>query len=139
MSTYRLRNLFSPRSVALVGASPRQGSVGHPRPMRRRRAGVPAIAIYAAVGDHFEVLGLTLRRRIRIGLVESVGHADAFDRLLLDAVDRLRRLDAGGFKDGRRDIDDVVELVADAAGIIDVAGPRDREALPGAAVCPCFR
>ena len=28
MSTYRLRNLFSPRSVALVGASPRQRSVG---------------------------------------------------------------------------------------------------------------
>jgi acetyltransferase len=28
MSTYRLTNLLSPRSVALVGASPRQGSVG---------------------------------------------------------------------------------------------------------------
>jgi acetyltransferase len=28
MSTYRLKNLLSPRSVALVGASPRQGSVG---------------------------------------------------------------------------------------------------------------
>ena len=28
MSTYRLKNLFAPRSVALVGASPRQGSVG---------------------------------------------------------------------------------------------------------------
>src|SRR5712672_2747257 len=28
MSTYRLSNLFSPRSVALVGASPRQRSVG---------------------------------------------------------------------------------------------------------------
>jgi acetyltransferase len=28
MSTYRLNNLLSPRSVALVGASPRQGSVG---------------------------------------------------------------------------------------------------------------
>src|SRR5262245_51309806 len=28
MSIYRLRNLLSPRSVALVGASPRQGSVG---------------------------------------------------------------------------------------------------------------
>jgi acetyltransferase len=27
MSTYRLQNLLSPRSVALVGASPRQGSV----------------------------------------------------------------------------------------------------------------
>ncbi|MFT4120400.1 GNAT family N-acetyltransferase [Bradyrhizobium sp.] len=28
MSTYRLKNLLSPQSVALVGASPRQGSVG---------------------------------------------------------------------------------------------------------------
>src|SRR3954452_19688576 len=28
MSTYHLENLLSPRSVALVGASPRQGSVG---------------------------------------------------------------------------------------------------------------
>jgi len=29
MSTYRLKNLLAPRSLALVGASPRQGSVGH--------------------------------------------------------------------------------------------------------------
>ena len=28
MSTYRLKNLLAPRSLALVGASPRQGSVG---------------------------------------------------------------------------------------------------------------
>jgi acetyltransferase len=28
MSTYRLKNLLSPHSVALVGASPRNGSVG---------------------------------------------------------------------------------------------------------------
>src|ERR1700722_3293705 len=28
MSTYRLKNLLSPRSVALVGGSPRRGSVG---------------------------------------------------------------------------------------------------------------
>src|SRR4029079_6287937 len=28
MSTYRLKNLLAPRSVALVGASSRQGSVG---------------------------------------------------------------------------------------------------------------
>src|SRR3954451_19461862 len=28
MSTYRLKNLFAPRSVALVGASPREGSLG---------------------------------------------------------------------------------------------------------------
>lgn len=29
MSTYRLSSLLAPRSIALVGASPRQGSVGH--------------------------------------------------------------------------------------------------------------
>jgi acetyltransferase len=29
MSTYRLSNLLAPRSVALIGASPRPGSVGH--------------------------------------------------------------------------------------------------------------
>ena len=29
MSTYRLDQLFSPRSVAVVGASPRIGSTGH--------------------------------------------------------------------------------------------------------------
>ena len=28
MSTYRLKNLLSPHSVALIGASPRHGSVG---------------------------------------------------------------------------------------------------------------
>ena len=28
MSTYRLKNLLLPRSVALIGASPRQASVG---------------------------------------------------------------------------------------------------------------
>ena len=101
--------------------------------MWRRRIGVPAVIVDAAVGDHFEVLGLALRWRVRIGLVEGVGHADAFDRLLLDAIDRLRRLDTGGFEDRRHDIDDVVKLVAHAARIVDVTGPRDRHALSCAA------
>ena len=91
--------------------------------MRRCRVGVPAVAIDAAVGDHFEVLRLALRRRVRAGLVEGVGHAYAFDRLLLDAIDKLRRLDTGGFEDGRHDVDDVVELVAQAAGVLDVVRP----------------
>ena len=43
------------------------------------------------------------------------------------------RLDAGGFEDRRHDVDDVVELGADAADVLDVAGPRDGHALPGAA------
>ena len=38
-----------------------------------------------------------------------------------------------GFKDGGHDVDDVVELRADAADILDVAGPRDGHALTGTA------
>jgi acetyltransferase len=41
MSTYRLRNLLLPRSVALVGASPRQGSVGRAILGNIRKANFP--------------------------------------------------------------------------------------------------
>ena len=37
--------------------------------------------------------------------------------------------DAGRFEDGRDDVDDVVELAADAAHVIDVAGPGHGHAL----------
>ncbi len=53
--------------------------------------------------------------------------------LLLDAVDRIGRRDAGRFEDGRDDVDDVMELAADAARVIDVAGPGHGHALGGAA------
>ena len=39
MSTYRLENLFAPRSVALVGASPRERSVGRMILRNLREAG----------------------------------------------------------------------------------------------------
>ena len=41
MSTYRLDHLFAPRSVALVGASPRQGSLGNAMLRNLRDAGFP--------------------------------------------------------------------------------------------------
>ncbi|PSC04571.1 GNAT family N-acetyltransferase [Alsobacter soli] len=41
MSTYRLENLFAPRSVALVGASPREGSLGRAVLKNLRDAGFP--------------------------------------------------------------------------------------------------
>jgi len=63
------------------------------------------------------------RGRVRVGLVEGVDHADAFDRLLLDAVDHLGGLDSGGFENRRRDIDDMVELVANAADVLDAGRP----------------
>ena len=37
--------------------------------------------------------------------------------------------DAGRFEDGRHDVDDVVELPADAAHVLDVAGPGHGHAL----------
>ena len=73
------------------------------------------------------------RRRVRVLRVEGVHHADAFDRLLRDAVDHVRRLDAGRLQDRRHDVDHVVELVADAALVLDHLRPRDRHALPHAA------
>ncbi|WP_283806393.1 hypothetical protein [Bradyrhizobium murdochi] len=43
MSTYRLKSLLAPRSVALIGANPRQGSVGRTilNNMARGRAADP--------------------------------------------------------------------------------------------------
>ena len=41
--------------------------------------------------------------------------------------------DAADFEDGRHDVNDVMELVADAAEVLDVAGPGDAHALPRAA------
>jgi acetyltransferase len=41
MSTYRLDKLFAPRSVALVGASPREGSLGRTVLRNLREAGFP--------------------------------------------------------------------------------------------------
>ena len=68
-----------------------------------------------------------------LALVEGVSHAHAFDRLLRDAIDHLRCQDARRFEDGRHDVDHMVELRADAADVVDVAGPGDGHALPGAA------
>src|SRR6185436_14910931 len=96
------------------------------------RAGVPAVVIDAAVADHLEVLGPAGRRRVGIRLVEGVGHAHAFDRLLLDAIDQLGRPEARRLEDRGHDVDEVVELVANAALVLDAGRPRDRQALPRA-------
>ena len=50
-----------------------------------------------------------------------------------DPVHLQRSVDACGFEDGGNDVDDVVELVADAAGILDAVRPRNCDALARAA------
>ena len=76
-----------------------------------------------AVTEHLEILGVALRRSVRIRAIEGVSHAHAFDWFLGDAVHGGRRLDAGGFENCRHDVYNVVELPTNAAQILDVARP----------------
>src|SRR5436309_10379840 len=89
--------------------------------------------IDSTVTEHFEILRVAFRPSLRIRRVERIGHAHAFDRFLLDPVDFVRCLDAGGFKDRWHDVDHVMELGANTTRVLDVTGPRDAHALPGAA------
>src|ERR1039458_5770653 len=105
-------------------ASEREGWKGIQ--LRCNRAGIvgnPTLGLNPAVADHLEILRIVLRRCIGVCLVERVRHAHAFYRLLLDAVDLFRCLDAGGFEDGRNNVDNMVELRADATDVLDVTGP----------------
>ena len=89
----------------------------------------PAILVDRVVAHHLEVLDGVVRRRIGVLLVEGIGEAGAFDRCLLDAIHLFRRLDLRGVEDGRHDVDHMGELIADAAHVRDVPGPRDGHAL----------
>src|SRR5262249_44820063 len=97
------------------------------------RTGDPALVIDGVVAHHLEVLRLVPGRGLGVGLVERVGKTRAFDGCLLDAVHVLGGGDATDFEDRRHHVNDVMELVADAADIFDVAGPRHAHALARAA------
>ena len=78
---------------------------------------LPASVPDAAMAEHLEILALLLRWLVRCG--EAVGETGPFKRLLGDPTDRGRWPDAGQFEDGRSDVRDVVELLADAAPVHD--------------------
>ena len=63
MSNYRLDKLFSPRSVALVGASPRPGSLGHAVLANLRRAN-PSSPPWLVNPGHAEIDGLECRKSL---------------------------------------------------------------------------
>ena len=67
------------------------------------------------------------------GVGERVGHADAVDRVLLEAVDDLRRLDAEDVVDRRHDVVDVMELRPRRLVRLDALRPGDRQRIAGAA------
>jgi len=63
MSTYRLEKLFAPRSVALVGASPRQESVGR-AVLRNLREGGFVGSIHLVNSHYSEIEGIAAVKRI---------------------------------------------------------------------------
>ena len=93
--------------------------------------GHEAVVVDAPVAHHLEVLGATFAGRV--GIAERIAHRGALDRHLPDSVYPGRRLDAGRLQDGRRQVDDVVELGTQPSGVGDPAGPRDGQAVAGAA------
>ena len=93
-----------------------------PRRADHFRAGDPAIVIEGVVAHHFKVLRL-MREGVGIGHIECIGKAGAFDRRLLDAVHGLGRVNVGGFENGGDHVNNVVELIANAANILDVSRP----------------
>ena len=91
----------------------------------------PALVVEAAVVGELEVLhGVAV---LGIGVVEAVGHADALDGCLGDAVDHRRLGHPGGLQQDRGDVDDVVELVAGLTLGGDPVGPVDDGGVAGPA------
>ena len=73
----------------------------------------PAIGINSPVAEELVVLDRATALGVRI--VKGIVQRDAVKRHLLDTIDDLGRLDAGGLEDGRGDVDDVAVLGADLA------------------------
>ena len=102
MSTYRLKDLLSPRSVALVGASPRQGSVG--RAILRNMRDAKFRGEFALVNSHYaeidgvatvgdlsklgfvpELVVMTAPATAVPGLIDEAGKAGAAGALIVSA------------------------------------------------------
>jgi acetyltransferase len=102
MSTYRLNNLLAPRSVALVGASPRQGSVGRAILVNIRKAkfkgefglvnshyaeidGVATVGSLSQLPFVPELVVITAPATAVAGLVDEAGKAGAAGALIVSA------------------------------------------------------
>ncbi|QDW38853.1 bifunctional acetate--CoA ligase family protein/GNAT family N-acetyltransferase [Bradyrhizobium sp. KBS0727] len=102
MSTYRLKHLLSPRSVALVGASPRQGSVGRAILSNIRKAqfkgefalvnprypeidGVTAADSLEKLGFAPELVVITTPAKSIPGLIDEAGRCGAAGAVIVSA------------------------------------------------------
>src|SRR5437667_12390058 len=103
MSTYRLKNLLSPHSVALVGASPRHGSVGRALLNNIRKAqfkgefglvnpryheidGVATVGSIAKLAFAPELVVLTAPARAIAGLIDEAGRHGTAGAVIVSAA-----------------------------------------------------
>src|SRR4249919_2603619 len=102
MSTYRLKNLLSPRSVALIGASPRHGSVGRAILNNIRQAqfkgefglvnprygeidGVAPVDSLRKLAFEPELVVITAPARFIAGLIDEAGRCGAAGAVIISA------------------------------------------------------
>jgi acetyltransferase len=102
MSTYRLKNLLSPRSLALIGASPRQGSVGRAILGNIRKAGfqgefglvnshyaeidgTPAVGSVAKLAFAPELVVITAPAKAVAGLIDEAGRCNVVGAVIVSA------------------------------------------------------
>ena len=116
------------------------GSRGEPRHRRRRKVprdavelagGPPAVLVDRPVAEDLEVLhGVAL---LGVRVLEGVEEARPLHRLLGGPVHDRGLGDTGRFEDRRPDVDDVGELGAQPAGVLDPLRPGDHRAVARAA------
>ncbi|MEH2568689.1 bifunctional acetate--CoA ligase family protein/GNAT family N-acetyltransferase [Bradyrhizobium sp. AZCC 2289] len=102
MSTYRLKNLLSPRSIALVGASPRHGSVGRAilgnirkahfkgefGLVNPRYAGIDGVTTVDSLGKLTfapELVVITAPATTVVGLIDEAGRRGAAGAIIISA------------------------------------------------------
>ncbi|MCP8939148.1 bifunctional acetate--CoA ligase family protein/GNAT family N-acetyltransferase [Alsobacter sp. SYSU M60028] len=102
MSTYRLENLFAPRSVALVGASAQQGSLGHAVLANLRAAGfggelhlvnpghaeidgLPCVPSLTAIGKPVDVVVIATPKAVVPAIVEEAGALGCCTAIIITA------------------------------------------------------
>ena len=96
------------------------------------RGGEPALLVDAPVARHLEVLrGVA---RLRLGFIQGVQHAHAFEWFLLDAIHDARLGHTDYLQHRRRNIDHVHPLRTQAALLRDALRPMDHHRLADAAV-----
>ena len=128
MSTYRLKNLLSPHSVALVGASPRHGSVGRAILNNIRKAqfkgefglvnprydeidGVATAGSIAKLAFAPELVVLTAPARAIAGLIDEAGRRRPYVNVFLNEDLVMTPIPSVALKPG-----DVVHILPSVAG-----------------------